>query len=105
MATELLGRAQRQSDKEKVRQHPRLARASATLAVAVEALFESDGWGGPDEEPRVSEVWEAIEAVVSRAELRAALVLVNESVPPPGAADPTTGGRSCPPGTRTCPGS
>jgi TnpA family transposase len=56
--------------------------------VAVEALFESDGWGGPDEEPRVSEVWEAIEAVVSRAELRAALVLVTENVPPADAADP-----------------
>jgi hypothetical protein len=48
----------------------------------VEALFESDGWGGPEEEPRVAEVWEAIEAVISRAELRAALVLVNDSVPP-----------------------
>ena len=54
----------------------------------MEALFESDGWGGPDEEPRVSQVWEAIEAVVSRAELRAALVLVNENVPPADAADP-----------------
>jgi hypothetical protein len=32
----------------------------------VDALFESDGWGGPDEEPRVAEVWEAIEAVMSR---------------------------------------
>jgi hypothetical protein len=57
MTTELLGRAQRESDKENARRHPRLARASARLAVAVEALFESDGWGGPGEEPRVSEVW------------------------------------------------
>jgi hypothetical protein len=56
--------------------------------VAVDALFESDGWGGPDDEPRVSQVWEAIEAVVSRAELRTALALVSESVPPPGAEDP-----------------
>ena len=56
--------------------------------MAVEALFESDGWGGPDDEPRVSQVWEAIEAVVSRAELRAALALVNDSVPPPDAEDP-----------------
>ena len=54
----------------------------------MEALFESDGWGGPDEEPRVSQVWEAIEAVVSRADLRAALALVSETVPPPGAEDP-----------------
>ena len=87
MTTELLGKAHTAADKEKVRKHPKLAKASARLAVAVQALFESDGWGGPDEEPRVSAVWEAIEAVVSRSELRAALVLVNESVPPADAAD------------------
>ena len=46
MTTELVGRAQTASDKEKARRHPRLARASARLAVAVEALFDSDGWGG-----------------------------------------------------------
>ena len=88
MSAELLGRAQREADRDKARKHPRLARASARLAVAVEALFDSDGWGGPDEEPRVSQVWEAIEAVVSRADLRAALAVVSESVPPPGAEDP-----------------
>lgn len=36
----------------------------------------------------MSEVWEAIEAVVSHTELHAALALVTESVPPPGAGDP-----------------
>lgn len=60
MATELVNKAQTASNKEKVRKHPKLATASARLAVAVEALFESDSWGDPDEEPRVSEVWEAI---------------------------------------------
>ncbi|HEY3035212.1 MAG TPA: Tn3 family transposase [Streptosporangiaceae bacterium] len=88
MSAELVNKAQRESDRDKARNHPRLARASARLAVAVDALFESDGWGGPDDEPRVSQVWEAIEAVVSRAELRTALALVSESVPPPGAEDP-----------------
>jgi Domain of unknown function (DUF4158)/Tn3 transposase DDE domain len=88
MSAELLGRAQREADRDKARQQPRLARASARLAVAVETLFDSDGWGGPDEEPRVSQVWEAIEAVVSRADLRAALEVVTESTPPPGAEDP-----------------
>jgi TnpA family transposase len=88
MAAELVNKAQRESDRDKARNHPRLARASARLAVAVDALFESDGWGGPDDEPRVSQVWETIEAVVSRAELRTALALVSESVPPPGAEDP-----------------
>ena len=88
MSAELLGRAQREADRDKARQHPRLARASARLAVAVEALFDSDGWGGPEEEPRVSQVWETIEAVVSRADLRAALTVVSKTVPPPGAEDP-----------------
>jgi TnpA family transposase len=88
MSAELLGRAQREADRDKARKHPRLARASARLAVAVEALFDSDGWGGAEEEPRVSQVWETIEVVVSRADLRAALTVVSETVPPPGAEDP-----------------
>jgi hypothetical protein len=98
MATELLNKAQTAADKETVRRHPKLAKASARLAVAVEALFDSDGWGGPEEEPRVAEVWEAevweaevweaIEAIVSRTELRAALVLVNQNVPSADAVDP-----------------
>ncbi len=88
MTTELLNKAQTAADKEKIRKHPKLAKASARLAVAVEALFDSDSWGGPEEEPRVAEVWEAIEAVVSRAELRAALVLVSENVLPADAEDP-----------------
>jgi TnpA family transposase len=87
MSAELLGRAQREADRDKARKHPRLARASARLAVAVEALFDSEGWGGP-EEPRVSQVWEAIETVVSRADLRSALAVVSETSPPPGAEDP-----------------
>ncbi|WP_440107909.1 Tn3 family transposase, partial [Streptosporangium sp. H16] len=88
MATELVNKAQNASNKEKHPKHPKLAKASARLAVAVQALFESDGWGGEDEEVRVAEVWEAIETVISRADLRAALVLVNDSVPPADAADP-----------------
>ena len=43
----------------------------------------------------MSQVWEAIEAVVSRADLRAALAVVSETVPPPGAEDPETGGPGC----------
>jgi hypothetical protein len=86
MSAELLRKAQTAADKEKVRKHPRLSKASAKLAVAVEALFDSDEWGGEDGDARVREVWEAIEAIVTRAELRAALVVVNEMVPPPDAA-------------------
>jgi Domain of unknown function (DUF4158) len=92
MSAELVGRARIASDKDKARRHPRLARASARLAVAVEALFDSDGWGGEGEEPRVSQVWEAIEAVVSRAELRAALEVVTESTPPRPTRRTRTGG-------------
>src|SRR5664280_648416 len=88
MATELLNKAQTAANKEKARKHPKLAKASARLAVAVEALFESDGWGDPEEDVHVAVVWDAIEAVVSRAELRAALVVVYENVPPADAADP-----------------
>lgn len=43
MSAELLNKARRESDKDKALGHPRLARASARLAVAVEALFDSDG--------------------------------------------------------------
>ena len=88
MATELLNKAQTAANKEKVRKHPKLAKASARLAVAVEALFESDGWGDSEEDVHVAAVWEAIEAIVSRSELRAALVLVKENVPPADASDP-----------------
>jgi TnpA family transposase len=88
MSAELVGRARTASDKDKARRHPRLARASARLAVAVEALFDADGWDGAGEETRLSQVWEAIEAVISRAELRAALEVVSESTPPPDAEDP-----------------
>jgi TnpA family transposase len=84
MSTELLAKARTAADKETVRRHPRLAKATAKLAVAVEVLLEAGGWG-PDEEVRVAEVWEAIEAVVSRAELRAAVATVTDMVPPPGA--------------------
>src|SRR5438552_2058378 len=87
MSAELLNRAQREADKDRARRHPRLAKASARLAVAVEALFDSDGWGGPGDEPRVAQVWEAIEAIVSRADLRSALAVVSEDAPPPGAED------------------
>ncbi|WP_308016308.1 hypothetical protein [Nonomuraea aurantiaca] len=97
MATELVNKAQNASNKEKVRKHPKLAKSAARLAVAVEALFASDGWGGPEEEPRVAEVWEAIEAVMSRA----ALTRTSTS-PGPGSGRRacTTSSTSGPPKTR-----
>lgn len=89
MSAELLGKARSAADKRKIRTHPRLAKASARLAVAVTALFASDEWAetgaGP---PRVGEVWAAIEQVVSRGELRAALAVVGEEAPAVGETDP-----------------
>jgi hypothetical protein len=84
MATELLGKAERDSDKDKVRRHPRLARASAKLAAAVEVLFEVTEYGT---EITLEQLWEGIEAVISRRELRAAVEAVTDMVPPPDADD------------------
>ena len=79
MVTELLGKAERESVKEKARQHPRLARASTKLATAVEVLLDATGRGG---ELGLDEVWELIDAVVSRGELRAAVAAITALVPP-----------------------
>ena len=46
MVTELLGKAERESVKEKARRHPRLARAPAKLATAVEVLPDATARGG-----------------------------------------------------------
>jgi TnpA family transposase len=82
MTTELLGKAHREADKETVRRHPKLAKASSRLAAAVEVLLEAADWG---EQVRLEQVWEAIEAIMPRSELRAAVATVTELVPPPGA--------------------
>ncbi|MCA1702403.1 MAG: hypothetical protein LC808_03700 [Actinobacteria bacterium] len=86
MVTELLGKAEREATKEKVRQHPRLARASAKLAAAVEVLFEATSQG---EAVGFADLWDLIEAVVPRTELQAAIAAVTEIVPP---ADPDDDG-------------
>lgn len=80
MVTELLGKAERASKDEKVRQHPRLARASAKLAAVVDVLLDATGDG---EEVGLDDLWALIEAVASRAELRAAVAVISDIVPPP----------------------
>ncbi|MDQ2815927.1 MAG: DUF4158 domain-containing protein, partial [Actinomycetota bacterium] len=82
MTTELIGKARTEADKQVIKRHPKLARASAMLAVAVGVLLEAASWGS-DEEVRVSQVWEAIEARIPRAELRAAAATVTGMLPPP----------------------
>jgi hypothetical protein len=63
LAAQLAGRSAREGDKDRLRQLPLLAEASASLAVAVGVLFDAD------ESLSVREVWDAIEAQVPRAEL------------------------------------
>jgi TnpA family transposase len=81
MATELLGKAEAAADKERVRRHPALARHSARLAAAVEVLLEVTDAGG---ELTLEQVWESIEAVVPRRQLRESVDAVSDMVPPPG---------------------
>ena len=78
MTTELLGKAERETNKQRVREHPRLARASAKLAIAVEKLLEVSAAGTA---LRIADVWREIEAVVDRAELLAAVHVLGELVP------------------------
>jgi len=78
MVTELLGRARRETEKQRASQHRRLARASATLAAAVRVLLEASASG---EALQLADVWRSIELVVPRAELGAAVATVRELVP------------------------
>ncbi len=86
VTTELFGRAERQASAEKLARYPRIAKHAARLAAAVEVLLEAEEWG-QGEEMTLEVVWDAIENVVSRAELRAAVAGVTEVLPPPD-ADP-----------------
>ena len=91
MVTELLGKAERASDKETLRTHPRLARASVKLARAVSVLFEVTDHGG---EVSLDELWEAIEVLTPRPELHAAMQTVEDLVPDTDATDPDTQARA-----------
>jgi hypothetical protein len=84
MVTKLLARAERESNKEKLRTYPRFSKASAKLAAAVEVLLEAGEFGG---DLTLAQIWESIEAVVSRAQLQAAVEAVIDVAPPPD-ADP-----------------
>jgi len=83
MVNDLMARAQRQSAAEKVRQYPRVSRDAARLAAAVGVLFEAS----EDEDVTLAEIWGAIDDVVSRSELRAALDSIASLTPAP-QADP-----------------
>ncbi|OJF14078.1 hypothetical protein BG844_11705 [Couchioplanes caeruleus subsp. caeruleus] len=78
MTMELLSRAERQSKKEKLRRYPKVSRHAGKLAAAV-GVLEAAEWG---EQVRLEQVWDAIDSVVSRAELRAAVAGIAEILPP-----------------------
>jgi hypothetical protein len=90
MASKLLGPARRAVDKETLKNYPRVSRDASRLAAAVEVLLEATDWG---EKISLEEVWESIEARVSRSELRAAVAYVTDTLPPP-EADPDGGVRA-----------
>ena len=81
MTTDLLSKAEKAAGDEQKRRHPSLVRHSARLAAAVEVLFDVTDSGG---ELTLEQVWESIEAVVPRGELREAVEAVADMVPPPG---------------------
>ncbi|MEP6856062.1 MAG: Tn3 family transposase [Pedococcus sp.] len=84
MTTELMGRARRASNEEKVRRYPRVSKDAGKLAAAVGVLLEAAEWGP---EATLELLWDAIENVVTAAELRTAVANIVEVVPAPG-ADP-----------------
>ena len=81
MTTELLARARRQSRDEQARRYPRVRKDAGKLAAAVGVLLEATAWGP---EITLELVWDAIETVVSRAELRTAVANITDVVPASG---------------------
>lgn len=81
MTTELLARAQRQTRDEQARRYPRVSKDAGKLAAAVGVLLEATTWGP---EITLELVWDAIENVVSRTELRTAVANITDVVPAPG---------------------
>jgi Tn3 transposase DDE domain len=80
MATKLLARAERQSDKAKLRSLPALRRAAAKVARALGVLLEmpEDGAG---EAVSLAQAWARIERTVSRGELTVALEELDKLIP------------------------
>ncbi|MER5323157.1 hypothetical protein [Streptosporangium roseum] len=81
-ATEPAGKARTAANKETIKKHPRLAKASAMLAVVAQVLLAARTWG-EEEDVRVAEVWEAIEARIPREQVRVAVATVTGMLPPP----------------------
>ncbi|MFE2195523.1 Tn3 family transposase [Streptomyces olivaceus] len=88
IATKLLARAERESAKEKLKTLPRVERASAKLATAFQVVFDTTseqvdtGEIAPPKVESLEAMWAAIEQVVPRHELAAAIAALFELTPP-----------------------
>src|SRR5260370_4104394 len=82
MPTVLLARAHRESREEEVRRYPAVSKDASKLAAAVAVLLKAAESGA---EISLESIWEAIEKVVSRSELKAAVANIIEVVPAPDA--------------------
>lgn len=79
MTTELLSKAERESANEKLRRYPKVSRNTGKLAAAVKVLFALEEL---DPDAGLAAVWELIENEVPKHELRAAVAVIDELVPP-----------------------
>jgi TnpA family transposase len=70
MTSQLLARAERQSAKDQAKRYPRVSREASKLAAAVGVLLEATEL---DQQMPLERIWDLIESVVPRAELRAAV--------------------------------
>ncbi len=84
MTNDLMARAQRQSKADTLRRYPRLSRDAAICAAAAAVLLDAADSG---DDVTITTVWHAIEQVVSRKDLAAAVAGITAVTPPP-AADP-----------------
>jgi hypothetical protein len=83
MTSELLARAERQSNADKLSRYARLGKDASRLASAVSVLLEAEEWDGTI---TIDVLWNAIENVATRAQLRASVANMHQILPPD--ADP-----------------
>lgn len=81
MTNELMARAVRETNEENLRRYPRVSRDAAPCAAAVRVLLDVVESG---EDIPLAAIWEAIDSVLSRPALRAAVANITAVLPPPG---------------------
>jgi TnpA family transposase len=83
MTSELLARAERRSNADKLSRYARLGKDASRLAAAVSVLLEAREW---DATVTIDVLWDAIENVASRAQLLVSVANIHQILPPD--ADP-----------------